>query len=52
MDLASVVFGAVMGGFFTVLLLIAWGDDDKRPLIDQFRDLPDTPEQRARRAGL
>jgi hypothetical protein len=50
MEIAIVVLlltiGAVAGG----LIVAAWNSDDK-PLIEQFRDLPDTPETRAR-SGL
>lgn len=37
------VFGAALGG----VLVYGWMSD-RKPLIEQFRDLPDTAETRAR----
>ncbi|MDB5550636.1 MAG: hypothetical protein JWL86_620 [Rhizobium sp.] len=52
MDTASVVFGCIVGAVFATLAIIMWVCGDDRPIVDQFRELPDTPEQRARSAGL
>lgn len=41
----------ILGGISGALIMFAWMSDSK-PLIEQFRELPDTPESRARGAGL
>ena len=42
-DIASVVFGWVMGSVITVLLLILWADNG-RTVVEQFRDIHDETE--------